>query len=283
MASCASLEMKNLDQDSREFLSKVRFLITRQEKKIFLSLPLEERENFIEEFWAKRDPDPYTEINEFKVEYFNRIETANQFFRGGQTPGWLQDRGRIYIVLGPPDQRLTYPYGYTFYDIPSEVWIYGYFPIVFIDDSWNNNYKLSLASARQVALLQRAQAEWNPQVAKKKTLFDYGIEVLITEEGGKIQIQIPYKNIWMTEMEDRLEARLKISVDIRTEDGKDTVWKAQKDYDIFLSESKLLSLDKQEYLAEIPFYLSKGEYRLHILVENVASKEKNSKIIKFSL
>ena len=83
LASCSSYNsQKKLNPDEQEFLSKVRFIITKQERKVFLRLPESERKAFVEEFWAKRDPDPLTEENEFKIEYFARIENANRLFRG---------------------------------------------------------------------------------------------------------------------------------------------------------------------------------------------------------
>jgi len=72
---------------------------------MFKEYPPFEREEFIEKFWARRDPSPTTVRNEFKEEYFLRIEEANKLFKGG-IAGWLQDRGRIYVLFGPPDERI---------------------------------------------------------------------------------------------------------------------------------------------------------------------------------
>jgi len=101
---------QELDPQSKEFLSTVRYIITSAEEKIFKELPPSERAKFIEDFWARRDPTPGTPRNEFKEMYFKRIEEANQLFKGAR-PGWLQDRGRIYILFGPPDERVTNPMG----------------------------------------------------------------------------------------------------------------------------------------------------------------------------
>jgi GWxTD domain-containing protein len=77
---------------------------------MFAELPPESRPAFIEEFWLRRDPTPDTEENEFRENYYRRIEEANRLFRG--TPrGWLQERGRYYILFGPPDERRTNPMG----------------------------------------------------------------------------------------------------------------------------------------------------------------------------
>lgn len=74
------------------------YLITDQERKAFKALATdEERENFIEQFWRRRDPNPDTEENEFREQYYERIAYANEHFTSG-IPGWKTDRGRIYIA-----------------------------------------------------------------------------------------------------------------------------------------------------------------------------------------
>jgi GWxTD domain-containing protein len=74
---------------------------------VVLRLPLlvlyEERREFIEQFWLRRDPTPGTVENEFKEEHYRRIAYANERF-ASRIPGWKTDRGRIYITFGPPDE-----------------------------------------------------------------------------------------------------------------------------------------------------------------------------------
>ncbi len=156
LISCAMYRLeKNLDPVSKEFLSTVRYTITKEERKEFVSLPPSERNQFMNDFWDKRDPDPGTEENEFKEEYFRRIDEANELFKEG-SQGWLQDRGRIYIMFGAPWERETYPRGVSFYGKPTEIWYYGYFPIVFIDEAWNGDYRLDPQSSWQLAEINKA-------------------------------------------------------------------------------------------------------------------------------
>lgn len=109
---CATIKPEaKLDPLSEDFYSKVRYIIAREESKIFLELPPEARAAFIDEFWKRRDPTPGTERNEYMESYFDRIEEANRLFKGGGRSGWLQDRGRIYILFGPPQERQTNPMG----------------------------------------------------------------------------------------------------------------------------------------------------------------------------
>ncbi|HZP22654.1 MAG TPA: GWxTD domain-containing protein [Terriglobales bacterium] len=97
----------------------VVYIITPEEKAAFKQLSNdEERDQFIEQFWLRRDPTPDTPENEFKEEHYRRIAYANEHFASG-IPGWKTDRGRIYIIWGQPDQIESHPTGGT-YDRPQE-------------------------------------------------------------------------------------------------------------------------------------------------------------------
>jgi GWxTD domain-containing protein len=103
---------KWLDED-------VVWIITDEERAAFKQLSNdEERDNFIEAFWQRRDPTPDTEENEYKEEHYQRIAYANEHFAAG-VPGWKTDRGRIYIVFGKPDEIEDHPSGGT-YERPME-------------------------------------------------------------------------------------------------------------------------------------------------------------------
>ncbi len=83
---------------------EVVYIITEQERDVFLSLEsVDERARFIEAFWRKRDPNPATPENEFKIEHYRRIDYANTYLgRDTFREGWQTDRGRFYIILGEP-------------------------------------------------------------------------------------------------------------------------------------------------------------------------------------
>jgi len=100
--------LKELDTPYRRWLDEdVGYIITPEERKTFLRLTTnEEREQFIEAFWQRRNPDPESPDNEFKEEHYRRIAYANARFTSG-LPGWETDRGHIYIVWGPPDEMTT--------------------------------------------------------------------------------------------------------------------------------------------------------------------------------
>ena len=88
----------------------VRYLLTQEEDQSYRRLKTDaERSEFIARFWKARDPDPSTPENEYRALFLERVEAATRLFRTESTkPGWKTDRGKIYILLGPPDE-LTQP------------------------------------------------------------------------------------------------------------------------------------------------------------------------------
>jgi len=156
----------------KDWLDKdVTYIITDEERKAFKKLATDdERERFIEEFWRRRDPDPDTDENEFKEEYYERIAYANEHFASG-IPGWKSDRGRIWIMYGKPDERETHPSGGN-YERPSyegggntstypfEDWFYRYLPgigsgieIEFVDPTGSGEYRIARNPDEKDALL----------------------------------------------------------------------------------------------------------------------------------
>ncbi len=102
----------------------VTYIMTGTERQVFSALVTpEEKLAFIDTFWRRRDPTPETPENEFRDQYAARFANANALFRAGR-PGWKTDRGRLYILLGPPTYIDRNPMGRTSTERPSEVWTY---------------------------------------------------------------------------------------------------------------------------------------------------------------
>jgi len=143
---------KELPERHRKwFKEEVVYIITPKEKEVFLKLESDrERDIFIEAFWKQRDPTPETNENELKKEHYRRINYANQMFgRAIATPSWKTDRGRIYIILGPPMNVQRFTSYTTIY--PTEVWSYQQAPrgglppafhVVFFDKKGLGEYVL---------------------------------------------------------------------------------------------------------------------------------------------
>ena len=86
---------------------EVVYIMTDAEREFFLTLEtLDERQRFIEAFWRKRDPDPASPANEAEEEHYRRLAFANLSLADDTTrPGWMTDRGRMFILLGEPRER----------------------------------------------------------------------------------------------------------------------------------------------------------------------------------
>jgi GWxTD domain-containing protein len=110
-AAFADERLEKLNPEHRTWLEEeVVYIITDQERDVFLSLPtIQDRQGFIDAFWERRDPDPATPANEFKDEHYERLDYANRIFsRDAPRPGWKTDMGRFWIILGKPHEIQRY-------------------------------------------------------------------------------------------------------------------------------------------------------------------------------
>jgi GWxTD domain-containing protein len=209
---------KWLDED-------VRWIITDEEQKAFMMLSNdEERDQFIEAFWQRRDPTPDTEENEFKEEHYARIAYANEHFAAG-IPGWKTDRGRIYIVFGKPDEIESHPSGGSYErpmeegggstsTFPFEQWRYRYIEgigqeviIEFVDTCMCGDYHMTMDRSEKDALKYTPNAgltlyEQMGMASKADRFTGGGLEQL-----GKG----PFNNDLQTKQFDRLEQFAKLN------------------------------------------------------------------------
>jgi GWxTD domain-containing protein len=164
--------LKELDTPYKQWLNEdVVYIISPEERTAFLQLETnEEREQFIEQFWLRRSSNADLPDNDFKEEHYRRIAYANEHFASG-VPGWKTDRGRMYIMWGPPDEIESHPTGGT-YDRPMdegggstttypwETWRYRYMEGIgeniiweFVDPTSSGEYHLTMDPSEKDALL----------------------------------------------------------------------------------------------------------------------------------
>ncbi len=168
---------ESLDYFEKWLREDVAYIITDEERVVFSRLATaDEKEAFIEQFWLRRDPDPRTAVNEFKEEHYRRIAYANERFTGG-LPGWKTDRGRIYILHGPPTEIESHPTGGAYFRplregggvtgvFPYEIWRYRHLEGVgsdiqleFIDPTFSDEYRLATRPEEKDAFLH-VQGGW---------------------------------------------------------------------------------------------------------------------------
>ncbi len=163
---------KELETPWKKWLNEdVSYIITDEERKAFKQFATdEEREQFVEQFWLRRDPTPDTVENEYKEEHYRRIAYANEHYASG-IPGWKSDRGRIYITFGPPDEIDSHPSGGSYQrpsaegggetsTYPFEDWRYRYIEgigndvnIEFVDPTMTGEYRMTMDPSEKDALL----------------------------------------------------------------------------------------------------------------------------------
>jgi GWxTD domain-containing protein len=207
---------KWLDED-------VVWIISDEERAAFKQLSNdEERDNFIEAFWQRRDPTPDTEENEYKEEHYQRIAYSNEHFAAG-VPGWRTDRGRMYIMYGKPDEIESHPSGGTYErpmeegggetsTFPFETWRYRYIEgigqevmIEFVDTCMCGEYHMTMDRSEKDALLYTPNAGltfWEQMgMSNKAQRFTGGMERL----GAG-----PESSMLQTKQFDRLEQFAKL-------------------------------------------------------------------------
>ena len=163
---------KELEGPWKKWLNEdVTYIITDEERQAFKRLQTdEEREQFVENFWKRRDPTPDTEENEYKEELYRRIAYANDHYASG-IPGWKTDRGMIYIKYGAPDEVDSHPSGGSYQrpmeegggetsTYPFEDWRYRYLDgigsnieIEFVDPTMTGEYRMTMDPSEKDALL----------------------------------------------------------------------------------------------------------------------------------
>jgi len=163
---------KELEGPYRKWLNEdVAYIITDEERQAFKRMQTDdERQQFIEQFWLRRDPTPDTAENEFKEEHYRRIAYANERYSSG-IPGWKTDRGRIYITFGPPAEIESHPSGGSYErpieegggttsTYPFEKWRYRYIEeigsdinIEFVDPTMTGEYRMTMDPSEKDALM----------------------------------------------------------------------------------------------------------------------------------
>jgi GWxTD domain-containing protein len=268
LINCTSIGRVKMDPISQEFYEYARLIMTKPEKDIFLMLPdKESREEFIQDFWAKRDPDPQTEENEFKQEFYDRINYVNKHFIEG-IPGWKTDRGRIYIYLGPPDKIDQRPY-INDPNIKGLI-LWGYYRyrlgIEFIDKAGDGRYTLGRQAGTGGGLLEVIERAKFGQIYDDSgdigTVFSK-FSLDFDREAGEIVIAIPVEVLSFESSENKLRAEFDFEFFIYSRKDTEKIrFNRQKTYES--TEEDILEMDK--IILTFPYDLKPGEYYVDVVV-----------------
>jgi GWxTD domain-containing protein len=264
------------------FFEKARLIMMKEELAIYNHMPDNaSKEEFIKEFWEKRDPTPDTEENENQREFEERIAYANRWFREGNSgeKGWDTERGRILLQLGFPDSREFGDYTRTnpltgaligTKRYPMEKWIYYTYQLnlVFVDLDGFGKQKLLIIPATLLSALDQAKFTLdlrNKDKLKRAFKFD------ASYKGNEISIEIPVKKLSFEEQENNMISKFRVEI---------YVYHDYKKIDK-ISEEKTVVLTKNEILENktIDFKISykpdqKGSYYFDIIIEEILTSSK---------
>ena len=285
LSACASLPVR--DAYYYEFYEKARLLMTEEEDESYRHLPdAAAKESFIDRFWEIRDPDPLTEENEFRDEFQERIEFANKNFgfpAGNPDPktsrGWNTDRGRIYLVLGPPDWMHTVwrekePEAIVTRDasgnpevpkewIREEHWYYQEQHLTLVFVMQRRYWALEAAPPDLLNVLEEAKRELiSPAHAAGS---EFGFRFSTRYEDRNVCIDIPVRSVQYAEKDGKLRALFEVTIEV-LEEGV-LVRTLQESREFLLSEEELLELNHLEI--HLPYAPpGPGEYLLRVTVED---------------
>jgi GWxTD domain-containing protein len=282
MAGACSTTGMRIEQDPyfASFYEKTRLIMTNEEIQIYKHLAdTRAREEFIEEFWQKRDPLPDTPENEARIEFDRRIAYANRWFKENRASGrgWDTPRGRILIQLGEPDNR----YLNDMINDPSvkgyERWIYYAYQLelVFTDSSGFGEFKLRSWPAELLTAIDHARFAFNAAASGSPG------QVFTFQAGykdGRITVAIPLKKIRFNEKEGSIRADFRITAFVYRDYAKiDTrVFSRQL---LYAKES--LPAEKVIEFA-LPYPLeARGNYFLDIIVEDVLTGSRSRDFARF--
>ena len=282
------------EQTLKQWYEKIKFIMTREEKKEYKLLQDEaEQEEFLKKFWKKRDPNSATEENEFKVEFERRIEYVNTWFwftKTSKAKGWLTDRGRLYLILGHPDRIIWKNNLYTNEIWEGErtrdskkwnfeLWYYiGHRLLLVFRKKGYNDYALMSTSPQLMTAIDRAILSYVESEGGTEQKIVQKFTVKIKER--KIFAELPIENIVFEELENKMISKFNVKVYIYL---KNELIHSINEVKIMKGDKEEL-LNKDNILVEIPLKIElRGKYTFKISIRDQFSRAIFKKIIKSKL
>jgi GWxTD domain-containing protein len=292
----------------------VAYIANDQERATFNSLQTDkERENFIEQFWLRRDPTPGTPENEFKEEHYRRIAYANErYFVRGKTPGWKTDRGRIYITYGPPNEIEDHSAGGSYIrpdgsettTYPFQQWRYRYIQGVgnniimeFVDITGLGDYRMTtdphakegtpVARPGQNGQLLRAptirykdlaaavDSGVKSNILPMQVHADY-LPVSVSSVRTDVTIQIANKDLQFQRGEGKQKAVVNLYGRITSLSRRVATNVFEDNITVESPEALFSDMIKKSSLYQKSIPLAPGEYRLNLAVRDVGSGKTNT-------
>jgi len=276
--ACSKQVPRQQDSHFDSFYDKTRHIMSPEEIEIYQHLPDNaSKEEFINEFWSKRDPDPSTEENEARESFEERIEYANRWFneRKGKNRGWDTLRGRILLQLGFPDERRwgqmrLVVSDQSRRDIPTEIWYYyrHQLMLTFSDRNGYGSFELESTPATLLTAID------NSKFAIDSAMFPnvkHAFKFTADYHDNQIEVTIPSKRLFFNEEGEQLTANLSFTIFVYKDYRKiDTFTK-----EIRSTEEKENLLTKKNITLTIPYKPQEpGQYHLDIVGKDLGANQR---------
>jgi GWxTD domain-containing protein len=268
-----------LDAGTQDFYDRYRVFMTKDELQLLRSLPdMESRSEFMADFWSSRDPDPASQENEFKIEVDERIATANRLFREGGGPGYDTDRGRIYILLGPPDNIQQRSSIQSRNGTGVEWWIYDRWQLAIpFVSKFGSKYRLSTTNPSLLEAVNTAKEEAITNLGKGGAA---RLRPEVAYDGAKnvLVVSVKASQISFQQEDQSFIGKVKLEATFYRGSEKERVSVLE---DINLSQQKLLNTEKFSF--ELPVVFTEGKILARVVVSDVLGNRRVRKIKTFKI
>jgi GWxTD domain-containing protein len=257
------------------FFAQAKLIMSKIEIEIYTHLAdASAREEFVADFWNKRDPSPASEENEFKEEFTKRVEFANRWFheKGPVDSGWDSERGHILLILGFPDQREQMP----MMDNPrikaAEIWLYNHYALrlEFLDYEGVGKFRLDHWPLELLDAIEQVKDLGGGD--KKYFRFK------VSADASGLLIDIPVKYVMVEERGDNIHAAFKVTAEVYCDYVKIERLALTREFD----ESRSTFMARKTIAIAVPYiYLKPGKYFLDVMVEEMVTGKRFREFAKF--
>jgi GWxTD domain-containing protein len=286
MISCGGNKDIDLDPTNDEFFRQTRLIMLKEEIKVYKHLPDQAaRDAFIKEFWEKRDPNPETADNEAKIEFESRVEFIDRWFseKMGRAHGLESDRGKVYLLLGPPNERTTDErtvrdrFG-NINRVKVESWVYHHEQLFlqFVDRKGYGEFQLRTWPPDLLNAMEDAKFKIYRAGDTSREKFEFKAAY----KDKNIVIKIPTEYIMFDEKNGKMNAAFKTTIRVYRENEK--VDDVEKTHKLSYGKSEILKMNNIELV--IPYAVTvKGKYTFDIVVKDLNGSASYRKVLRENL
>lgn len=259
------------------FFDQAKLIMSKVEIEIYTHLAAAgDRDEFIDDFWKKRDPSPATGENEFKEEFYQRVEFANRWFyeQGPADSGWDSERGRILLILGMPDRREQMPLLENPSVKAAEIWFYYNYSLrlEFLDPEGFGKFRLDHWPLELLAAIE--QVKELGESAGNKNYFRFKI----SRDASGLLVEMPVQYVTVEERGDNIRAAFTVTADVYCDYVKLERLTLEREF----VESRDAFTARKNIVIAVPYVCPKpGKYFLDVIVVELVTGQKFREIARF--